>query len=44
MPSLSRAQTSLFSLGLDSDGNETVIFNGAKCVRKSMENLTGRIS
>lgn len=33
-----------FSLGLDSDGNETVIFNGAKCVRRSMGDLTGQIS
>lgn len=33
-----------FSLGLDSDGNETVIFNGAKCVRRSMGDLTERIS
>lgn len=33
-----------FSLGLDSDGDEIVIFDGAKCVRRSMSDLTGRIS
>ena len=33
-----------FSLGLDSDGDEIVIFDGIRCVRRSMADLTGRIS
>lgn len=33
-----------FSLGLDSDGDEIVIFDGTRCVRRSMADLTGRIS
>lgn len=33
-----------FSLGMDSDRDEIVIFDRAKCVRRSMSDLTGLIS